>query len=153
MIPDLIEYSHSIEWDSTSDINVLCITWRLMVSLWWSAMACFKRETQFALVMLSMTCGKRLCMGWCVIKIQYSWFGLHGYIWHELVFDARSAVSYVYSGLHGIRIISSLLMVRWRLYYARMTTVYAYDSMMQSVWYTSYNHVDGMSVCFRSIRE
>ena len=104
-------------------------------------MACFKRETQDPLVMLSMTCGKRLCMGWCVIKIQYSRFGLHGYICHELVFDTRCVVSYVYSGLHGIG-----------TNYFMMTAMYAYDSLMQSLCYTSYHHVDGTSVRFRNMR-
>ena len=150
----MIGYSHSIEWDSICDTNVLCVTWRLMVSLWWSAMAYFKRGTQDSLVMLSMTCGKLLYMGWCVTNIQCYRFGLHGYICYELVFDARSAVSYVYSGLYGIGIISSLcIVVRWRLHYVRMTTVYAYDSLMQSLCYTSYHYVDGTSVCFRNIRE
>ena len=27
MIPDMIGYSHSIEWDSICDTNVLCVTW------------------------------------------------------------------------------------------------------------------------------
>jgi hypothetical protein len=65
-----------------------------------------QESTQDSLIMLSMTCRMLLYMGWCVIKIQYYRFGLHGYICYELVFDAKSAVSYVYSGLHGIEIIS-----------------------------------------------
>ena len=48
---------------------------------------------------------------WCVTNIQYYRLVSNGYICHELVFDVRSAVSYVYSGLHGIGIISSLCMV------------------------------------------
>jgi hypothetical protein len=41
-----------------------------------------------------------------------TYIGLHGYICYELVFDARGAVSYVYHGIHGIGIISSLYMVQ-----------------------------------------
>jgi hypothetical protein len=54
------------------------------------------------------------------VGVLPTYIGLHGYICYVLVFDAKRAVSYVYSGLHEIEI-----MVRWRLYYARMTTVYA----------------------------
>ena len=57
----------------------------------------FQRGTQDSLVMLSMTCGKLINMCWCVTNIQYYRLVLNDYIFHELVFEATSAVCYVYS--------------------------------------------------------
>jgi hypothetical protein len=58
---------------------------------------------------VSMTCGKLLYMGWVLPTYNTIDLVSNGYVCHELVFDARSAVSYVCSGPHGIGTISSSL--------------------------------------------
>lgn len=55
-----------------------------------------------------------ISMCWRVKTVQHYYWGLHGYVWYWLLFEARSAANYAYHRLHGIGVYPYYTILGWQ---------------------------------------